>query len=333
MTDLAADPEVTTGADGGPRRERRERAPLLALRDAAGMVEARVTTGDGGRRSPSRLDGVDLEIQPREIMAVLGEADSGDVALARLTLGLRPLARGSRWWRDRDVTDPTGAAARAARLRIQPVFHDPVTALDPQLRIVDAIGDAPVGQRIIAVAQKLEYVALHLNRVGIDPMSMRRFPQQFAAGQRMRIAIARALAVRPELLVWDDAFALLDVTERAQLLNLALDLRSALELTYLLVSRDPAIVAHASDRVTVLYRGRIVESGRTRDVLGAPAHPYTRTLLGASPDAGAATPAGSHGCAFRLRCPHVLPECSTIAPVLVAIAPGRRAACHLHRPA
>ncbi len=351
MTDLAADREVTIDAEATAPRVRGVRMPLLTLRDATGTLaecEPR-SNAPALMRDASAVHGIDLDVRPREIVGVLGESGAGDVALMRLAAGLRPLERGHRWWRGRDVTHVASRDARAARLRIQPILGGRLAALNPRFRVVDAVGDAPVGGRIIGPGQKVEYVALQLNRVGIDPMLMHRFPQQFTPGQRVRIGIARALAVRPEMLVWDDVFGGIDATERAQLVNLALDLRSAHELTYLLACRDPAIVAHASDRVVVLYRGRVVESGRPamsfahrrirtrvtfslrQAMRGSAAQPWKRPARWRVEAAGAPSARGartrcraalrSHRCSSR-SLPGDTRHATSTAPLDVVLTPG-----------
>ena len=185
-------------------------------------------------------------------------------------------------------------------------------------------------------------VGLQLNRVGLDPTLMRRFPHQFSGGQRSRIGIARALAVKPEFLVCDESVAALDVSIQAQVLNLFMDLRSALNLTYLFISHDLGVVEHISDRVVIMYLGRVVESGPAGEIFAAPRHPYTQALL---KEVGKVVPgkrtfvpvAGEipspldppPGCHFHPRCPQVLPRCRVEAPVLRECAPERRCACHL----
>src|SRR5207245_3389149 len=152
-------------------------------------------------------------------------------------------------------------------------------SLNPRLRVVDIIGEAPVVHGLIGARQQVEYVGLQLNRVGLDPTMMQRFPHQFSGGQRARIGIARALAVKPEFLVCDESIAALDVSIQAQVLNLFMDLQAALKLTYLFISHDLGVVRHISDRVVIMYLGRVVESGPTEAIFAASNHPYTQALL------------------------------------------------------
>jgi peptide/nickel transport system ATP-binding protein len=211
------------------------------------------------------------------------------------------------------------------------------------MRVVDIVGEAPVVHGLIAPRQRIEYAGLQLNRVGLDPTLMRRFPHQFSGGQRARIGIARALAVRPEFLVCDESVAALDVSIQAQVLNLFMDLRAALDLTYLFISHDLGVVQHISDRVVIMYLGRVVESGPTLELFRAPNHPYTRALLAevgkVEPVKRTFVPVKGEipspldpppGCHFHPRCPYAMPRCREAAPPLDDIAPGRKAACWLN---
>jgi peptide/nickel transport system ATP-binding protein len=226
---------------------------------------------------------------------------------------------------------------------MQMIFRDPYASLNPRLRVVDIVGEAPVAHGLIARRQQVEYVGLQLNRVGLDPTLMRCFPHQFSGGQRARIGIARALAVKPEFLVCDEPVAALDVSVQAQVLNLLMDLRSALKLTYLFISHDPGIVEHISDRVVVMYLGRVVESGAVDEVFAAPRHPYTQALLKevrtvvpgkrrfATIDGEIPSPLDPPtGCHFHPRCPYAMPRCRGEAPLLRSIATARFSACHLN---
>src|SRR5262250_3004901 len=169
--------------------------------------------------------------------------------------------------------------ARGQKLKLQMIVQDPYASLNPRMRVLEIVGEAPVVHGLIGRKQQIEYVGLQLNRVGLDPSLMRRFPHQFSGGQRARIGIARALAVKPEFLVCDESVAALDVSIRAQVLNLFMDLRAALSLTYLFISHDLSVVRHLSDRLAVMYLGRIVESGPADAVFATPNHPYTQALL------------------------------------------------------
>lgn len=292
------------------------------------------------------VDRVDLAIMPGEVVGLVGESGCGKSTLGRLAVGLMPLSEGQRFFRGRSLADARSAEARTVQLKMQMIFQDPYAALNPRMRVVDLVGEAPVAHGIIRRRQLTEYVGLQLNRVGLDPTLMRRFPHQFSGGQRARIGIARALSVKPEFLVCDESVAALDVSIQAQVLNLFMDLRQSLGLTYLFISHDLGVVQHLSDRVVIMYLGRVVESGPTRELFAHPNHPYTQALLtevgrlearkrvyipikGEIPSPLEPPP----GCHFHPRCPQVMPRCREAAPPLVEVAPGRRSACWLNEAA
>ena len=289
------------------------------------------------------VDRVDLAIVAGEVVGLVGESGCGKSTLGRIAVGLHPPTEGTRLWAGTDTGVLKGEAARAAQLKIQMIFQDPYASLNPRMRVTDIVGEAPVVHGLIKRGEQNDYVAALLGRVGLDPAMARRFPHQFSGGQRARIGIARALAVKPEFIVCDEAVAALDVSIQAQVLNLFMQLRSELQLTYLFISHDLGVVRHLSDRVVIMYLGRVVESAPTRSVYAEPNHPYTQALLSEVPSltkrkrdyipikGEIPSPLNPPtGCHFHPRCPHAGPRCAAQAPVLKAIAPGRLSACHLN---
>ncbi len=327
-------------------------APLLEL---AGVSKRFVKSLDTAARIGNLLgasvkeeivravDRVDLAILPGEVVGLVGESGCGKSTLGRLAVGLLPLTEGERYWRGALLTRLSPDKARQQQLMMQMIFQDPYASLNPRMRVVDIVGEAPVAHHVISAKAKVEYVGLQLNRVGLDPTLMRRFPHQFSGGQRARIGIARALAVKPEFLVCDESVAALDVSIQAQVLNLFMELRSALSLTYLFISHDLGVVEHISDRVVIMYLGRVVESGPAQALFAAPNHPYTQALLAevgkVEPKKRTFVPIKGEipspldppsGCHFHPRCPYAMPKCRDVAPALIEIAAGRRSACYLN---
>jgi peptide/nickel transport system ATP-binding protein len=223
------------------------------------------------------------------------------------------------------------------------IFQDPYASLNPRLRIVDIVGEAPVVHGIVQRSQQVEYVAQMLDRVGMDASLLRRFPHQFSGGQRSRIGIARALAVKPRFLVCDEAVAALDVSIQAQVLNLFIRLREELGLTYLFISHDLGVIRHVSDRVVVMYLGRVVETAKAGEIFERPNHPYTQALVAEVPRIDVRrrrfVPIRGEipspldpppGCHFHPRCPKAFDRCRAEAPQLREVAPGHHCACHLN---
>jgi len=284
------------------------------------------------------VDRVSFDVAEREVVGLVGESGCGKSTLGRIACGLYEPTEGEVRYRGLRVDHASGA-----RRPIQMIFQDPFASLNPRMRVADIVGEAPRVHGLVDRAQVEDYVAQMLSRVGLDPGYVRRYPHQFSGGQRARIGIARALAVQPEFLVCDEAVAALDVSIQAQVLNLFMDLRDELRLTYLFISHDLGVVRHLSNRVVVMYLGRVVEIAPTEALFETANHPYTRALLAEVPcierRRRAFVPIKGEipsplspptGCHFHPRCPHAVARCSTEAPLLREVAPGRHAACHLN---
>ena len=289
------------------------------------------------------MDNVSLTVARGEVVGLVGESGCGKSTLGRMVAGIMPPSSGEILFKGRNIATLPPDAAKDAKLKVQMIFQDPYASLNPRLRVADIVGEAPRIHGMIPPGQFDTYLDEQLRRAGLDPAFKRRYPHQFSGGQRQRIGIARALAVQPEFLVCDEAVAALDVSIQAQILNLFMDLRRDLNLTYLFISHDLGVVEHLSDRVLIMYLGRIVESGATEDIFGRANHPYTQALLAEVPRIDArkrhftaikgeipSPIAPPSGCHFHPRCPHAMPRCSEEAPVSREIAPGHHSACHLN---
>ena len=294
------------------------------------------------------VDGVDLEIRRGETLALVGESGCGKTTLGKALLGLAPVTGGQILYGGSDLAGLSRAERQLFRQRLQMVFQDPFSSLDPRMLVREILCEGMEAHGLGSGRDGREAKAgTLLSRAGLDPRAADRYPHEFSGGQRQRVGIARALSVDPEFLVLDEATSALDVSVQAQILNLLTDLKAEFSLTYLLITHDLSVVRYLADRVAVMYLGRIVELGTREEIFGAPKHPYTKALLSAIPklasdgsgprirlSGNVPSPVNPpSGCHFHPRCAEALPECASKDPPESALSPTRRVRCLLHPPA
>ncbi|MFV0423698.1 ABC transporter ATP-binding protein [Oleidesulfovibrio sp.] len=290
------------------------------------------------------VDGVDLDIIRGETLGLVGESGCGKSTLGRAILRLEEPTAGAVTF---DGTDILGLGRKEMiplRARMQIIFQDPYSSLNPRQTVGQIIGEGLLIHGMGNKAERLDRVRYLMDKVGLRPGHIRRYPHEFSGGQRQRIGVARALALQPELIICDEPVSALDVSIQAQVINLLMDLQDEFNLTYLFVSHDLSVVKHISDRVAVMYLGRIVELADKHELYANPSHPYTRILLSAAPVADVnVTPAreglkgelptplnSPAGCHFHPRCPDAMEKCSQKTPALSTLENGHKVRCFLY---
>jgi oligopeptide transport system ATP-binding protein len=320
-------------------------APLLTIEDLykyfpihAGLLSRHVA-------DVHAVDGVSLTIAPGETLGLVGESGSGKTTLGRLVLGLLRPTKGKVIFNGRDVTSLGRKQLRALRREMQIIFQDPYASLNPRMTVGDIVGEPLKIHGIASGAAATERVKELHHMVGLRSYHINRYPHEFSGGQRQRIGIARALAVNPTFIVLDEPVSALDVSIQAQVINLLEDLQQQLGLTYLFIAHDLSVIRHISNRVAVMYVGKIVELAGRDDLYENPLHPYTQSLLSAIPIPEPAVESRRKrivlsgdipspvnppsGCRFHTRCPVAFERCIVEEPRLIDYGSGHLAACHL----
>lgn len=289
------------------------------------------------------VNGVSFEIWRGETLALVGESGCGKTTLAKTLLGLHEPTGGTIWYDDREIGGLTGSKRRSFQKRIQMIFQDPFSSLNPRKKVVDIIGQPMTIHGLARGNERRERVLELLAKVGLDPAFASRYPHQFSGGQRQRIGIARALAAEPQLVIADEPISALDVSIQAQILNLMMDMQEEFDLTYLFVSHDLSVIKHISTRVAVMYLGFIVEAAETEEIFANPRHPYTQLLFSAIPsldrlefeqvtriEGEVPTPIQlPTGCPFHPRCPQVMEVCRRDRPFLKSVVSDHVVSCHM----
>ncbi|OGP62730.1 MAG: peptide ABC transporter substrate-binding protein [Deltaproteobacteria bacterium RBG_13_53_10] len=298
----------------------------------------------GSRGRVYAVDGVSLDLGPGETLGLVGESGCGKSTLGRTILRLLEPTEGTIVFDGQDITHLKGRALKKLRAEMQIVFQDPYSSLNPRLKVENIVGDALKAHGLAKGSEVTDRVADTLLKVGIHREKMKAYPHEFSGGQRQRIGIARAIILKPRLIVCDEPVSALDLSIQAQVINLLSDLRAEFNLSYIMIAHDLSVINHVSNRIAVMYLGKIIELATNRELLGNPLHPYTQALISAIPildpdkKKKRIIPTGElpspinppSGCHFHPRCPQVMEICRKFIPEWAEIVPGHFTMCHLY---
>ena len=331
-----------------PQRGRKEQQALLSVRDLHVHFKVR---GEGffpEKRVLKAVNGVSFDLYPGETLGIVGESGCGKSTLARALLNLLPATTGQVVWLGQDMSGASGADWQAVRKNVQMVFQDPLASLNPRMNVSQIIGEPLRTHRPeLSASEVLARVKAMMVRVGLNEAQLYRYPHEFSGGQCQRIGIARALILEPRLIVCDEPVSALDVSIQAQIINLLKDLQKQMHLALIFIAHDLAVVKHVSQRILVMYLGRVMELADKHELYANPKHPYTRALLSAVPIPDPKLERGKQiqmlsgdlpsplrpptGCVFRTRCPHAFERCASEVPPLEPVNEHSQAACWLYR--
>jgi oligopeptide transport system ATP-binding protein len=324
-----------------------DREPLLSVRDLHVHFDIR---GEGlfpKKRTLKAVNGVNLDLYPGETLGIVGESGCGKSTLARALLNLIPATSGNVVWLGKDMADASAGDWQNVRKNVQMVFQDPLASLNPRMNVLQIIGEPLRTHRPeLSKDEVTARVKQVMARVGLMENQLYRYPHEFSGGQCQRIGIARALILEPKLIVCDEPVSALDVSIQAQIINLLRDLQKQMHLALIFIAHDLAVVKHVSQRILVMYLGRVMELADKHELYANPKHPYTRALLSAVPLADPRLERGKQiqllqgdlpspiappsGCVFRTRCPHAFDKCAVDVPPLIPVNAESQAACWLY---
>jgi oligopeptide/dipeptide ABC transporter ATP-binding protein len=319
---------------------------LLSIRDLKKYFMLKRTTLFGTREKVYAVDGVSFDLQRGETLGLVGESGCGKSTLGRSILHLIEPTAGEIFFEGRDITELKPAQWKKLRAEMQIIFQDPYSSLNPRLTVEHIVGDALKTHGLASGSEVAGRVADMLDRVGIHREKMRCFPHEFSGGQRQRIGIARALILRPKLIICDEPVSALDVSIQAQVINLLSDLKAEFNLSYIMIAHDLSVVNHVSNRIAVMYLGKIIELTSNKKLLAKPLHPYTQALMSAVPvldpdkkkkritlKGDVPSPINPpSGCRFHPRCPKAMEICPRVEPQWAEVEPSHFTMCHLYGP-